>query len=119
MPSPSSSVDKTKVMVILAGVIILACAIWIGSFIFGSGALSGPVEPQFTATTKAVMEFNAGLTLDKRYSNAGLEVVSEEPLKLKIIGMVDTDADFTDLQKKAAEAFQGADIDYDIEVKPR
>ena len=117
--SGSASTVRNRVLLSATVVIIVACTIWIVTFVARSGGTGAPVEPTITANTIAVSEFNAELSSDSRFVNAGVELLGEQPLKIRVIGMVDRDADLEELEQRVSKKFPDAESEYDVLVQPR
>jgi hypothetical protein len=103
-----------RVKVVLALPVILLGIGWIAYQILSGVDWSGPAKPPDTPGARIVAEVNGKLVERAEFRDAGLDVISETPLRFKVVGAVESRKALEDLRAYLKEI--RPDMDYEMDV---
>lgn len=108
--------DKTKTIV-LAAVLVLS-VVWIGYF--ASKFMGGPgsFRELNTPGWNIAKEINAHLTTTEIYKDVGVDVVNENPLTVKVVGLVHVSNAMDGLKQMLAEKWPNVNFEYEVAEMP-
>ncbi|MFN7021104.1 MAG: hypothetical protein ACK4WH_07235 [Phycisphaerales bacterium] len=114
---PQDKMDRTKLFFAVGAIAV--CLIWLLYFVStqfgGSGALKPPTAPAF----RIAQDLNAKLLDRPEFRDVGFDIVTEKPLRYKVVGMVHTAKDLEQLNVFLEEIRPEKDFDVDVIILGR
>lgn len=127
-PTPGSSKHTTgpetdpkkRLKIIVLSTLIVLLLIWVGIFLVPMLTPKPKAQEMKTAGWVLANELNAALAGEKAFSDTSLSVQSEEPLKLKLHGMVKTQQDLVKVREflqQLRPEVSPQQYEFDVEVR--
>ena len=109
---PDKKGDRIKLFIAVP--VLLACIGWIVYLVVSSIDLSGPTRIPDSPGFNIAHEVTLKLNEDLRFNDVGVTVVSEKPLKFRVVGAVRSN----DAIKELKDFLQQVrpDLDYELDV---
>lgn len=114
---PTSTKERRKLFVAVS--VIGVCAMWLLYFVITQIGSSGVAKPQDTPGWNLAIELTKKLNEDRSYSDVGLAVLNENPLKFQVSGAVWKKEHLDQLPDRLKELKSDAEYELNVEILTR
>lgn len=105
--------DKIKLIVIVS--VCVLCSVWIVYYWSTAFGRQGPIKPDNSPSAQLIRLINKTFAERQEFGDVGVEVVSENPLKIKLSGLIKKSEDPKTLEEVVKTAAPGAEIENTVE----
>ena len=110
---PTDPRERRKLLI--AGGAAILSAVWLLYWLTTSVRWSGPTRPIDTSDARLVADLNAKLLEHPEFADVGFSIASERPLKLKVVGVVQTPEELQSLQALLTQIRPEGDFEVDVQ----
>lgn len=114
---PQNKQDRLKLFFATGAIVI--CLIWLLYFVSTQFGGPGPLKPPSSPAFNIARELNAKLLERAEFRDVGFDIVTENPLRYKVSGMVHTAKELEQLNAFLEEIRPQKDYDVDVIILGR